>query len=1186
MSPTRAYSRCMSTKCPTRITTEPRHIFKHQRTELIEVRNSVPSYNIDSKQRTSLSPPKLLCSAIPTFERSSNIFTVKAIVNYIYTDIIIDTGSVYNLVHKSIATNVRPVENPPVLRTIGNSSVLPTAVATVSLVLNRKAYKVEALVIENLPACLLLGFTFLQKNKAKFDCVTKRIILNDDQQIEMQGKVNQREECVPQQKIEEIPCKGHHSALLSRQTARTTDNVTYGSVIHRNIDLFSLPDEFCRLNLLSCDLKSYPYKTAKKYKTIFNNITPFRHTSFKNHMLSTGKTKLALPEFRWVNVKFSVFKRILRVFTNSPVEVVICNNRKHNVNNNGNKIDNRIGNVINDSFLTTELFQELPNSTEVEPTVRDKIVKIILADNIVYKGNTSQVCKVNLSKVLEDGDKYYIFHARGSLLGKNRLEITGLEDLAKGSLTIYNYGKTPVKLFKGSVIGYLNSNINGITEDNVEYKSGPDSCSLLTYPLDNYNINTDLDSNNNYNINTDLDSNSKYRLRQLLNRNRDVMSFDSSKLGLTHMVQHSIETGDNLPVTSRPYRVSFKERQLIKDQIDAMLQQGIIRPSDSEYASPVKSRSNPKNGEVPLLHARTNYSSLPSHPSRYATRSDKQEQTILVYRVTPAGMQPDPTRVQGITKFPTPRTVKDAQSCLVGCHGSPFLTCYLHSMKSPNKRLLRWSLKLMEYSYVVVHQKGTRNKVADALSRCPCQVATICDETKATDVATFIATPSDIVHLQTGDTRIQDIIATINDPDSAGPALNKIIKKYEIKNGILYRRNDNNNGKPLLLVIPFNLRHEILYSNHNDPISGHLGIARTLDKIRRKFYWDGLVKDVKNYIRGCPDCQTRKGPTNQRPAGLLHPIEVGLPFERVGIDLLGPFKRTGSGKTFVVVATDYATRWVAAKAIPSGKAEPVAKFIVEQIICRHGSPKYLLSDRGTVFLSKMVTEVLQLLGTRSIFTTAYKLSTNGLTERFNKTLADMLNLYTSTSQKDWNAFLPRGVFAYNTTIQESTRFTPFKLVYGRKFLPRGVFAYNTTIQESTRFTPFKLVYGRNPVLPDEAQLLQEMFTNYGVQTQDTVLRIREQAQKNIQHQQQRDKERYDKKHKEVSFNIGDKVKVRTPLRQVGKSEKLFPKYFGPYTVVEKRSDVNYVIETGSGNRRKRDVIHVSRIVPYYDPVVM
>ncbi|KAK9703045.1 RNase H-like domain found in reverse transcriptase [Popillia japonica] len=74
--------------------------------------------------------------------------------------------------------------------------------------------------------------------------------------------------------------------------------------------------------------------------------------------------------------------------------------------------------------------------------------------------------------------------------------------------------------------------------------------------------------------------------------------------------------------------------------------------------------------------------------------------------------------------------------------------CYLHSMKSPNRRLLRWSLKLMEYSYVVVHQKGTTNKIADALSRYPCQVATICDETKATDMPTFIATPSDIVHLQ------------------------------------------------------------------------------------------------------------------------------------------------------------------------------------------------------------------------------------------------------------------------------------------------------------------------------------------------------------------------------------------------------------------------------------------------------
>lgn len=203
-------------------------------------------------------------------------------------------------------------------------------------------------------------------------------------------------------------------------------------------------------------------------------------------------------------------------------------------------------------------------------------------------------------------------------------------------------------------------------------------------------------------------------------------------------------------------------------------------------------------------------------------------------------------------------------------------------------------------------------------------------------------------------------------------------------------------------MIPSSLKLEILQSMHDDPLSGHLGFAKTFNKIRNRFYWTGLQKDVLRYVKGCESCQSRKGPTNQKPAGLLQPIPVGPPFHRVGLDLLGPFRRSRRGNKMIICATEYCTRWVETRAILDGVARNVAKFMLEQIICRHGAPSNILTDQGKVFQSQLVTELLHQMGSNSQLTTAYHPQCNGLTECFNKTLADLLFMYTNTAQTDWD----------------------------------------------------------------------------------------------------------------------------------------------------------------------------------------
>ena len=157
------------------------------------------------------------------------------------------------------------------------------------------------------------------------------------------------------------------------------------------------------------------------------------------------------------------------------------------------------------------------------------------------------------------------------------------------------------------------------------------------------------------------------------------------------------------------------------------------------------------------------------------------------------------------------------------------------------------------------------------------------------------------------------------------------------------------------------------------------------------------------------------------------------PFELVGVDIIGPLPPTKTRKNkYILVFTDYLTRWVEAFAMPNQKAITVARKLVEEIICRHGAPVMLLSDQGSNFLSKLAHNVYIMAKIKKIQTTAYHPQTNGLTERFNKTLCEMLSMFVNIQQDDWDRYLPFVLFAYRTAYHSSAHEQPFYLLYGRE----------------------------------------------------------------------------------------------------------------------------------------------------------
>jgi hypothetical protein len=189
-----------------------------------------------------------------------------------------------------------------------------------------------------------------------------------------------------------------------------------------------------------------------------------------------------------------------------------------------------------------------------------------------------------------------------------------------------------------------------------------------------------------------------------------------------------------------------------------------------------------------------------------------------------------------------------------------------------------------------------------------------------------------------------------------------------------------------------------------------------------------MFNDIRTYVKSCDECQKRGKNWRIEP---LHPIKVRQPFDRLGMDIVRPLPETKRGNKYIVVATEYLMKWPEARAIPNARASSVVSFFYKDIICHHGCPKEVLTDRGTHFVNEMLDSLCQELGVKHRLSTAYHLQTNRLVERFNRTLCEALAKYANENKNDWDVYLSSVLFAYRTKKHNTTRYKPFYLIYGR-----------------------------------------------------------------------------------------------------------------------------------------------------------
>ncbi len=253
-------------------------------------------------------------------------------------------------------------------------------------------------------------------------------------------------------------------------------------------------------------------------------------------------------------------------------------------------------------------------------------------------------------------------------------------------------------------------------------------------------------------------------------------------------------------------------------------------------------------------------------------------------------------------------------------------------------------------------------------------------------------------------------------------------RKLEIKDDLIYRVKEKMCGKQIKqLVLPGRYRPMVLRSLHDE--CGHMGVERTTELVKDRFYWPRMTAEVEQYIRTCGRCISRK--TLPQHASPLNQITSNGPLDLVCIDFL-QIEPDSKGVSNVLVVTDHYTRYAQAFATKDQKAVTVARVLWEKYFVHYGLPARIHSDQGRDFESRLIKELLSMLGIRKSRTSPYHPQGDAQPERFNRTLLAMLGTLDTVKKQCWSQHITYLVHAYNCTKNDSTGYSPYHLMFGRE----------------------------------------------------------------------------------------------------------------------------------------------------------
>ena len=520
------------------------------------------------------------------------------------------------------------------------------------------------------------------------------------------------------------------------------------------------------------------------------------------------------------------------------------------------------------------------------------------------------------------------------------------------------------------------------------------------------------------------------------------------------------------------------------------------------------------------------------------------------------------------------------------------LTSIINNDDSSDPKLARWAIILKAKGAAIRHRPGTEMADADALSRYPImaergpeaieedldlysdevgrqlQTEWNPEEGEHTVLAGIIrsaleegeeverpVTLKEIRDAQAKDDLVQKIKVCLGKPRSLkkGTIEEKYAQKCELVEGLLYHREQvpqtTEEYRGLWIPNVGDLRKRILTYGHGSITSGHPGVNKTVARVRLHYFWPGVSKEARRWVRQCYSCQIRK--TRTRDPGQVKSIVANSPMDLWSIDLVGPLTRTDRKSKYILTMVDHFTRLADAIPLTSKKADEVGRGILE-LTLRHGTPHKILSDRGGEFQSMWTKALHQDLRLKGISTSGYAPQTNGKCERFHRTLGNILSTLVSREEDDWDVNLPLAIFAYNTQVHSATGHTPFFLNH---------------LREARH--PWQEV----PALPE----LKRTSGSWETEMVRKAAGVYDQVRRRLNAQRDKVKEQAETlKPMLQRIQPGDAVILKIPRER---TTKLGPRFEGPAKVLEVRNEgVNYVLEWPSG---KTSTEHIRRLQRYY-----
>ena len=458
--------------------------------------------------------------------------------------------------------------------------------------------------------------------------------------------------------------------------------------------------------------------------------------------------------------------------------------------------------------------------------------------------------------------------------------------------------------------------------------------------------------------------------------------------------------------------------------------------------------------------------------------------------------------------------------------------------------LCRWALAMQEYDFTIKYRKGSQNSNADALSRL--EMPSMLNVNAAISLSLSPA-KVEIYGAQKQDTVLKEVRKALL--NSTTPPRNTLWNTYPLRrykqlwsqitlvDDIICRSYCPGPSNEVISVplIPIALQKDALIRNHDNPSAGHQGGEKTLQRLRQEAYWVNMAQDVEKHCQECLKCQQSKQPKPTRAP--MTSIPIGRPWEMIAVDIL-ELPVSSSNNRYLLVIQDYFTKWAEAIPMKDQTASRITNEIVK-VCSLFGIPKILHSDQGRNFESTILRQTLQVFGIKKSRTTAYHPQGDGMVERFNRSLLQLLRSYVE-KQEDWEKYLPMMLFAYRTAVHSSTGVTPFMLMFGRQ--PNSL----------ATFAP------ANGYDPDsyQAQLKLKLAELYDL------------VEVNLAAESRRQREMFNKHSAQRSLTTGDKVWLSIPT-----AGKLQPKWDGTWEVRSVKNPIT--IEITDGNRTK--TVHVNRL---------